>query len=163
MLEGYCHRIESTCSMKSEYTYSGTSLHVQWNLVITRSDKTKSSYNEVILLVPALYISLCFYPDIIRNLIYTGNFHGPKDLVIKRFHCIKTLDILFRGKFAGPSYIYMLLYIHKIIMIWFNNSLVSSNIYFNKMCEMHYDHTHVMFYNYMQNCSTVSRYEWCEN
>ena len=42
---------------------------VQWNLVITRSDKTKSSYNEVILLVPALYISLCFYPDIIRNLL----------------------------------------------------------------------------------------------
>ena len=44
-------------------------IHVQWNLVITRSDKTKSSYNEVILLVPALYISLFFYPDIMRNLI----------------------------------------------------------------------------------------------
>ena len=42
---------------------------VQWNLVITRSDITKSSYNEVILLVPALYISLFFYPDIMRNLI----------------------------------------------------------------------------------------------
>ena len=41
---------------------------IQWNLVITRSDITKSSYNEVILLVPALYISLFFYPDIMRNL-----------------------------------------------------------------------------------------------
>ena len=44
-------------------------MHVQWNLVITRLDITKSSYNEVILLVPALYISLFFYPDIMRNLI----------------------------------------------------------------------------------------------
>ena len=42
---------------------------IQWNLVIMRSDITKSSYNEVILLVPALYISLFFYPDIMRNLI----------------------------------------------------------------------------------------------
>ena len=42
---------------------------LQWNLIITRSDITKSSYNEVILLVPALYISLFFYPDIMRNLI----------------------------------------------------------------------------------------------
>ena len=31
---------------------------VQWNLVIKRSDITKPSYNKVILLVPALYISL---------------------------------------------------------------------------------------------------------
>ena len=44
-------------------------MKIQWNLVITRSDITKSSYNEVILLVPALYISLFFYPDIMRNLI----------------------------------------------------------------------------------------------
>ena len=29
----------------------------------------KTSYNKVILLVPALYISLFFYPDIMRNLI----------------------------------------------------------------------------------------------
>ena len=29
----------------------------------------KPCYNKVILLVPALYISLCFYPDITRNLI----------------------------------------------------------------------------------------------
>ena len=42
---------------------------IQWNLVIKRSDKTKPSYNKVILLVPALYISLFFYPDIMRNLI----------------------------------------------------------------------------------------------
>ena len=41
---------------------------VQWNLVIKRSDITKPSYNKVILLVPALYISLFFYPDM-RNLI----------------------------------------------------------------------------------------------
>ena len=29
-------------------------IQVQWNLVITRSDITKPSYNKVILLVPAL-------------------------------------------------------------------------------------------------------------
>ena len=33
---------------------------IQWNLVIKRSDITKPSYNKVILLVPALYISLFF-------------------------------------------------------------------------------------------------------
>ena len=33
---------------------------VQWNLVIKRSDITKPSYNKVILVVPALYISLFF-------------------------------------------------------------------------------------------------------
>ena len=42
---------------------------IQWNLVIKRSDITKPSYNKVILLVPALYISLFFHPDIMRNLI----------------------------------------------------------------------------------------------
>ena len=42
---------------------------LQWNLVIKRSDIIKPSYNKVILLVPALYISLFFYPDIMRNLI----------------------------------------------------------------------------------------------
>ena len=42
---------------------------IQWNLIIKRSDITKPSYNKVILLVPALYISLFFYPDIMRNLI----------------------------------------------------------------------------------------------
>ena len=42
--------------------------HVQWNLVIKRSDITKPCYNKVILLVPALYISLFFYPDM-RNLL----------------------------------------------------------------------------------------------
>ena len=35
---------------------------IQWNLVIKRSDITKPSYNKVILLVPALYISLVFLP-----------------------------------------------------------------------------------------------------
>ena len=35
---------------------------IQWNLVIKRSDITKPSYNKVILLVPALYISLFFLP-----------------------------------------------------------------------------------------------------
>ena len=34
--------------------------HIQWNLVIKRSDITKPSYNKVILLVSALYISLFF-------------------------------------------------------------------------------------------------------
>ena len=32
--------------------------------IIKRSDITKPCYNKVILLVPALYISLFFYPDI---------------------------------------------------------------------------------------------------
>ena len=41
---------------------------IQWNLVTKRSDITKPSYNKVILLVPALNISLFFYPDM-RNLI----------------------------------------------------------------------------------------------
>ena len=44
-------------------------IHIQWNLVIKRSNITKPSYNKVILLVPALYISLFFDPDIMRNLI----------------------------------------------------------------------------------------------
>ena len=117
---------------------------IQWNLVMKRSDITKSSYstaqwkrlgylfgnlvatnlafwesitcnwlqlnsqlnspiswsifhwallyNKVILLVPALYISSSFFPDIMRNLILQGNFYGPKDLVIKKFHC--TLSML---------------------------------------------------------------------
>ena len=34
---------------------------VQWNLVMKRSDITKCSYDKVILLVPALYISLFFF------------------------------------------------------------------------------------------------------
>ena len=42
---------------------------IQWNLVIKRSDITKPSYNMVIFRVPALYISLFFNPDIMRNLI----------------------------------------------------------------------------------------------
>ena len=46
-----------------------TEVIVQWNLGIKRSDITKPSYNKVILLVPALYISSFFYPDIMRNLI----------------------------------------------------------------------------------------------
>ena len=41
-----------------------SSFQLQWNLVIKRSDITKPSYNKVILLVPPLYISLFFYPDI---------------------------------------------------------------------------------------------------
>ena len=54
---------------------------------IKRLDITKPSYNKVSLLVPALYISLFFYPDIMRNVILK-NVHGPKDLIITRFHCI---------------------------------------------------------------------------
>ena len=42
---------------------------IQWNLVIKRSDITKPSYNKIILLVPALYIPLFFYPDMMRTLI----------------------------------------------------------------------------------------------
>ena len=56
---------------------------VQWNLLIRRLDVTKPSYKKVILLLPAH-----FHPIITRNLIYQANFHGPKVLVIMRFHCI---------------------------------------------------------------------------
>ena len=50
--------------------FGGTpNILIQWNLVIKRSDITKPSYNKVILLVPALYISLFFNPDIMRNLL----------------------------------------------------------------------------------------------
>ena len=49
------------------FGWTGVIIIIQWNLVITRSDVTKSSY-KVILLVPPLYNSV-FYPDIMRNLI----------------------------------------------------------------------------------------------
>ena len=61
-------------------------LNIQWNLVIKRSDITKPSYNKVILLVPSLYISLLFYPDIMRNPIKVI-FMVPRTF-LKRFHCI---------------------------------------------------------------------------
>ena len=38
--------------------YMNSQNQLQWNLVIKRSDITKPSYNKVILVVPALYISL---------------------------------------------------------------------------------------------------------
>ena len=53
----------------NRYSIRNSWCKVQWNLVIKRSDITKPSYNKVILLVPALSISLFFYPDIMRNLI----------------------------------------------------------------------------------------------
>ena len=37
---------------------------IQWKLVTKRSDITKPSYNTVILLVPAFYITLLFYSDL---------------------------------------------------------------------------------------------------
>ena len=57
------------------YTSGKTELYlyrnvVQWNLVIKRSDITKPSNNKVILLVPALYISLLFYIYIFVILLY---------------------------------------------------------------------------------------------
>ena len=56
--------------LKVPLQFFGTNcMYIQWNLVIKRSDITKPSYNKVILLVPALYSSLFFYPDIMRNLI----------------------------------------------------------------------------------------------
>ena len=58
---------KNTQRIKCEHGVS--TFKVQWNLVIKRSDITKHSYNKVILLVLGLYISLFFYPDIMRNLI----------------------------------------------------------------------------------------------
>ena len=55
---------------KTTKKHKSINYEVQWNLVIKRSDITKPSYNKVILLVPALYISLFVYPDITRNLTY---------------------------------------------------------------------------------------------
>ena len=49
------------------HTFFLVNFHIQWNLVIKRSDITKPSYNKVILMVPTLYISVFFYPDIVRN------------------------------------------------------------------------------------------------
>ena len=66
-------------------------LELQWNLVITRSDTTKSPHNEATPLAPAPYTSLFFHPDILRNPTQQGNPHGPKDLAIKRFHCTNKL------------------------------------------------------------------------
>ena len=60
--------VEFTCPTGQEGCLLWVTV-IQWNLFIMRSDITKSSYNEVILLVPGLYISLSFYPDIMRNLI----------------------------------------------------------------------------------------------
>ena len=52
-------------------------LTIQWNLVRQGNFAGPSSF-----------ISLgFFYPDITRNLILLGNIHGPKVLVIMRFHC----------------------------------------------------------------------------
>ena len=47
-------------------------IYIQCNLVIKRSDITKPSYNKVILLVPALYISL-FFIMVPRTLLYRGS------------------------------------------------------------------------------------------
>ena len=63
----YAQKYKSTYTSLQKFIWNH---EVQWNLVIKRSDITKPSlYNKVILLVPALYISLFFYPDILRNLI----------------------------------------------------------------------------------------------
>ena len=53
------YMFECSCAQATIYT-------IKWNLVIKRSDITIPSYNKVILLVPALYISLFFDPDITR-------------------------------------------------------------------------------------------------
>ena len=50
-----------SCGFKSENRpLANERCHIQWNLIIKRSDITKPSYNKVILLVPALYSSLVF-------------------------------------------------------------------------------------------------------
>jgi len=61
--------------------YPSSRRALQWNLVIKRSAITKPSYNKVLLLVPALYFSLFFNPNIhvVRNLIKQGNYHGLLD------------------------------------------------------------------------------------
>ena len=64
--DGFHKRAESSCFALMT---DDPNQALQWNLVIKRSDITKPSYNKVILLVPVLYISLFFYPDIMRNLI----------------------------------------------------------------------------------------------
>ena len=50
----FMHQIRTKKPKKLEHQ---SALHIQWNLVIKRSDITKPSYNKVNLLVPALYIS----------------------------------------------------------------------------------------------------------
>ena len=39
-----------------------------------------------------------------RNLIKQGNFHGPKDLVITRFHCISFLYHIMRYMISQVKY-----------------------------------------------------------
>ena len=55
--------------------------------MIKSSDITKPFYNKVSLLVLALFIQY-FYPDETRHGLQQVNFHGPKVLVIARFHCM---------------------------------------------------------------------------
>ena len=51
----FCLSVQRSVTTVQGYPYP---IHVQWNLVIKRSDITKPSYNKVILLVQALYISV---------------------------------------------------------------------------------------------------------
>ena len=62
----YMYHLRSNYKNRLEFIFN---LVIQWNLVRKRSDITKPFYNKVILLVPPLYISLFFHPDIMRNLI----------------------------------------------------------------------------------------------
>ena len=53
--------VHNTCYVCRHGAEGITWRYIQWNLVIKRSDITKPSYNKVILLVPDLYIFLCFF------------------------------------------------------------------------------------------------------
>ena len=50
------------CTSQHSYPVPLSYNNIQWNLVIKRSDIAKLSCNKVILLVPALYVSLFFLP-----------------------------------------------------------------------------------------------------
>ena len=63
---------------------------IQGNLVKMRLGITKPSYRKVISLVQ-LFIHICFLPW--KKPDITENFHGPKGLVITRFHCIDLMHM----------------------------------------------------------------------
>ena len=74
-----CISLYSTVAIPLASMYFYPDEKVQWNLIIKRLDITKPSYNKVILLVPALYISLFLYPDIIIIIIIiiTDIYNAP--------------------------------------------------------------------------------------
>ena len=52
-------------------------------------------YNTRLFSWSQLFVFLTFYPDMMRNLIKQGNFHGPEVPVIMKFHCSSNLERIY--------------------------------------------------------------------